>query len=273
MSSSSVSPKASNQATSACFTRAVAEVLAEEPTLEAVTIDRTHQKISLATLGRADVEKLSARIATQVQQAQEGAAGPVCSLLSGAGDCSTCETPLTEQERKNITIQHTNCSTTIARVTCPTAPRFWRWRNLPFPKVVQRDVEFLEHTEEHDHADEWRAQLLLAAACGALGLLAAYAVSTSWRIPVFALSYLAGAWFPSEEVWERLRQRAIDVHFLMLAVAAGAASIGAWAEGATLLFLFSLSGALEHYALGRTQMRMERAKSKWNCSSPACACW
>jgi Cd2+/Zn2+-exporting ATPase len=33
----------------------------------------------------------------------------------------------------------------------------------------------------------------------------------------------------------------------------GAACIGAWAEGATLLFLFSFSGALEHYALGRTQ--------------------
>ena len=33
----------------------------------------------------------------------------------------------------------------------------------------------------------------------------------------------------------------------------GSASIGAWGEGATLLFLFSLSGALEHYALGRTQ--------------------
>ena len=39
----------------------------------------------------------------------------------------------------------------------------------------------------------------------------------------------------------------------MLAVAVGAAGIGAWAEGATLLFLFSFSGALEHYALGRTQ--------------------
>src|SRR4051812_47087594 len=39
----------------------------------------------------------------------------------------------------------------------------------------------------------------------------------------------------------------------MLFVAAGAATIGAWAEGATLLFLFSLSGALEHFALGRTQ--------------------
>ena len=69
----------------------------------------------------------------------------------------------------------------------------------------------------------------------------------------YLLAYLAGAWFTVEEVWERLREGAIDVHFLMLAVAAGGATIGAWAEGATLLFLFSLSGALEHYALGRTQ--------------------
>jgi Cd2+/Zn2+-exporting ATPase len=239
-----------------CFTRAVTNVLAEEPALEAVTIDRTHQRISVATLGRTDVEQLSARITTQFQQAQETAVGRACSLLSGAGDCLTCETPLTELERKNITIQHTSCSTTIARVTCPTAPKFWRWRNLPFPKVVQRDVEFLEHADDehgHDHTDEWKAQLALAAACGVLGLLAAHVVPAAWRIPVFVLSYLAGAWFPAEEVWERLRQRAIDVHFLMLAVAAGAAGIGAWAEGATLLFLFSLSGGLEHYALGRTQ--------------------
>src|SRR5207248_10928349 len=67
------------------------------------------------------------------------------------------------------------------------------------------------------------------------------------------LAYAAGGWFTVEEVWERLRQRSIDVHFLMLAVAVGSASIGAWGEGAVLLFLFSLSGALEHFALGRTQ--------------------
>ena len=59
-----------------------------------------------------------------------------------------------------------------------------------------------------------------------------------------------GRLYPAEEVWERLQKRTIDVHFLMLFVAAGAASIGAWGEGATLLFFFSFSGALEHYALG-----------------------
>ena len=38
----------------------------------------------------------------------------------------------------------------------------------------------------------------------------------------------------------------------MLAVAVGAVSIGAWEEGALLLFLFSMSGALEHFVLYRT---------------------
>lgn len=248
-------PSASDSASGGCLTRAVSRALAEEPTLEAVTLDRARKTISVATLGRTDVAQLTERVSARIQAAEESKAAP-CQLLSGAADCSTCEAPLTGPERQNITITHTHGATTIARVTCPTAPKFWRWRDLPFPKVVQRDVEFLEHADDehgHDHTDEWRWQLALACACGALGLLAAHAVPAAGRIPMFVLSYLAGAWFPAEEVWERLRQRAIDVHFLMLAVAAGSASIGAWGEGATLLFLFSLSGALEHYALGRTQ--------------------
>ncbi len=72
-------------------------------------------------------------------------------------------------------------------------------------------------------------------------------------LPLYALAYLAGSWFTAQEVWERLAKRVLDVHFLMLAVAVGSASVGAWGEGAMLLFLFSFSGALEHYALGRTQ--------------------
>jgi Cd2+/Zn2+-exporting ATPase len=240
-------------ASTTCLARSVAETLAEEPMLEAVTIDRAHRTISVATLGRANTAELSARITTKFQEAQQSPIGQSCSLLTGQGDCATCESPLNEQERQRITIQHTGCTTTIARVTCPTAPKFWRWRNVPFPKVVQRDVEFLEHVDEH--AEEWKAQLAAAALCGVFGLAGYYYSRNGDRVGTlfFVLAYVFGAWFPAQEVWERLRQRAIDVHFLMLAVAAGAASIGAWGEGAVLLFLFALSGALEHFALGRTQ--------------------
>jgi Cd2+/Zn2+-exporting ATPase len=50
-----------------------------------------------------------------------------------------------------------------------------------------------------------------------------------------------------------LKKREVDIHFLMLAVALGAMFIGAWGEAVLLLFLFSASGAMEEYALDRTQ--------------------
>jgi Cd2+/Zn2+-exporting ATPase len=44
-----------------------------------------------------------------------------------------------------------------------------------------------------------------------------------------------------------------DIDLLMIAAAAGAALLGEWAEGAFLLFLFSLGHAGEHYAMDRAR--------------------
>ena len=114
-------------------------------------------------------------------------------------------------------------------------------------------MEIADDDGDHDHADEWKLQLAAAMLCGVFGLLAALVLPAPFKVAAFIAAYIAGGFYPVEEVWERLQKRVLDVHFLMIAVAIGAASIGAWAEGATLLFLFSFSGALEHYALGRTQ--------------------
>jgi Cd2+/Zn2+-exporting ATPase len=240
--------------TGQCLARSVVDTLAEEPALEAVTIDRVQQKISVATLGRTDVARLTERITAKFQVAQAADPGRACSLLSGWGDCLSCHRPLSEAEQKRITIRDDGPTTTIARMTCPTAPKFWRWRDIPFPKVVQRDVEFLESAEHIDeHINEWKMQLAAAMLCGVLGLAARFLLAGHGPVAAYIFAYLAGGFYPAVEVWERLQKRTIDVHFLMIFVAAGAASIGAWGEGTTLLFLFSFSGALEHYALGRTQ--------------------
>jgi Cd2+/Zn2+-exporting ATPase len=77
----------------------------------------------------------------------------------------------------------------------------------------------------------------------------------SVAIGLFVLSYVFGA---RDNVGHFLRdlQRG-KVHFnidlLMVVAAVGAAALGEWAEGALLLFLFSLGHALEHYALGRAR--------------------
>lgn len=235
----------------------MADTLAEEPSLEAVTIDAASQKISMATLGRTDAEKISQltqRLAQKIQTAQNVEAGKACSLLSGASECSHCNSPLSPAERNRITIKREGPATTIARVTCPTAPTFWRWRDLPFPRIEPRTLEMPDEEHDHEHhEDEWKWQMVAALFCGICGLTAATVLPAHLKVWGFVMAYLAGGFFPAEEVWERLQKRVLDIHFLMLAVAVGAACIGAWVEGATLLFLFSLSGALEHYALGRTQ--------------------
>jgi Cd2+/Zn2+-exporting ATPase len=257
MSRPSESPTPSAPDNSTCLARSVVDVLSKEPSLEAVTINRTEQKISLATLGRTDEPRLTETVTGRIQRAYETSAAAHCLLLEGKGDCHTCDAPLSESERQRITIQHQGEVTTIARVTCPTAPKFWRWRDLPFPKVVPRDVEFLEEPEDIDaHINEWKPQLAAAIFCGVCGLTGYFLHRANLPAPsliAFIVAYIAGGWFTVEEVWEGLQKRTIDVHFLMLAVAGGAAFINAWPEGATLLFLFSFSGALEHFALGRTQ--------------------
>jgi Cd2+/Zn2+-exporting ATPase len=75
--------------------------------------------------------------------------------------------------------------------------------------------------------------------------------------PFFAIAYIAGGWFATQDVWRGLRQRKIDVQFLMIVVALGAALVNAWTEGATLLFLFSLSNALEQFANHRTHKTID----------------
>ena len=186
-----------------CLARSVAEALAEDPTLEAVTVDQAHHTISVATLGKTDVPKLTERISATVQHAQEADAMQPCTLLAGETNCQTCGQPLSDFERQKITIRQEADTTTIARVTCPTAPKFWRWRDIPWPKVVQRDVEFLEHAEE---VNEWKAELATAILCGVFGLGAWFFRAHPLSVIGYVLAYVAGSWFTAQDVWEGLQK-------------------------------------------------------------------
>ena len=73
----------------------------------------------------------------------------------------------------------------------------------------------------------------------------------------FLAAYGFGGFFTVGEAIENLRRRRFEIDTLMLVAAAGAAALGAWAEGALLLFLFGLGHALEHYALGRAKRAIE----------------
>ncbi|WP_435158399.1 heavy metal translocating P-type ATPase [Haladaptatus sp. DFWS20] len=69
----------------------------------------------------------------------------------------------------------------------------------------------------------------------------------------YGVAYVFGGWYGLEGAIETLRHRAVDIDLLMIVAALGALSIGAPFEGAMLLFLFSLSNVLQHYAIGRSR--------------------
>lgn len=74
------------------------------------------------------------------------------------------------------------------------------------------------------------------------------------------LSYLAltiGLLYGGRASWESLSERKFDIDVLMFLGAVLAAIIGAPSEGALLLFLFTLSGALEALAMQRTRRAVE----------------
>lgn len=104
-------------------------------------------------------------------------------------------------------------------------------------------------------------ELLVSGIAGVL-LLAGWLTGftgTSRGLSVVLLmgAYVAGGFYTLRDAWQSLRSRRFDIDILMVVAAAGAAALGAWEEGALLLFLFSLGHALEHMAMDRARKAIE----------------
>jgi len=70
-------------------------------------------------------------------------------------------------------------------------------------------------------------------------------------------SLLLGLIHGVRAAWESLAEKKVDIDVLMVVGAVAAASIGHAEEGALLLFLFVLAGALEEMAMARTKREIE----------------
>lgn len=120
--------------------------------------------------------------------------------------------------------------------------------------------------EEGDHVHGGifgeKTELFFVGLCGAT-LLLGWRLTTFVGVPawlplsILLSAYFFGGWFTVREAWANLGSGRFEIDSLMLVAAAGAAVLGAWAEGALLLFLFSLGHALEAYAMGRAKRAIE----------------
>lgn len=107
-----------------------------------------------------------------------------------------------------------------------------------------------------------KSELYFAIICGVF-LMIGFLISTltglaNWiSLLSYVIAYIFGGFFISIEASKKIPKGEFDIDFLMIAAALGAAYIGSWAEGALLLFLFSLGHALEHFAMNKAKKSIE----------------
>lgn len=98
--------------------------------------------------------------------------------------------------------------------------------------------------------------ILIAAACLVLIIVAWILEKQEMKagaLILFVLAYVVGGYRKAWEGLETLiKEKDLDVDLLMVVAAVGAASIGYWLDGAVLIFIFCLSGALEEYSMEKT---------------------
>ncbi|MGG3988254.1 heavy metal translocating P-type ATPase [Bacillus smithii] len=117
-------------------------------------------------------------------------------------------------------------------------------------KIVQTKMAKLEKLKPHLE--------LMAALLSGLLILAAWITEKNHAglVPsvLYLLAFAIGGFAKAKEgIEETIKNKELNVEILMIVAAIGSASIGYWTEGAVLIFIFSVSGALETYTMNKSQ--------------------
>ncbi|HLG26988.1 MAG TPA: HAD-IC family P-type ATPase, partial [Paenisporosarcina sp.] len=80
---------------------------------------------------------------------------------------------------------------------------------------------------------------------------------SSLSIALYLAAFLIGGFAQAKEgILNTIHRRELNVELLMIFAAVGSSIIGYWAEGAILIFIFSLSGALETYTMNKSKKEL-----------------
>lgn len=113
-------------------------------------------------------------------------------------------------------------------------------------------------TDEKLVTESWTVHIeLIAAIVSGILIVIAWLIgkdgSQSLSIIFYIIAFLIGGFAKAKEgIEDTIADKQLNVEMLMIFAAIGSAIIGYWAEGAILIFIFAISGALETYTLNKS---------------------
>ena len=121
---------------------ALSDFLASQSGVEAIRLNAEERSVQVATLGQVDIGALQSQINELLRTLDD-------KLLALPIDAHAEGLQLTRKEGELL----------LQKPTCPTAPRFWKWRDFEWP-----EAEEIEKQSD----EEWRAMAVQAAICGVM---------------------------------------------------------------------------------------------------------
>ncbi|WP_404800866.1 heavy metal translocating P-type ATPase [Guptibacillus algicola] len=83
-------------------------------------------------------------------------------------------------------------------------------------------------------------------------------ISSFAEAGLYITAFVIGGFAKAKEgIEDSIADKDVNVELLMIIAAIGAASIGYWTEGAILIFIFAISGALETYTLNKSERELQ----------------
>ena len=131
-------------------------------------------------------------------------------------------------------------------------------------EIIKR-IRWMGYNVPEEEPKGWFAKHREIALAGGCGLLLAIGFFGEWllalpraiAIAFYTAAYISGGIGAARHGLKAALKLRFDIDVLMVFAAVGAAVLGEWAEGALLLFLFSLGHSLEHYAMDRARRAIE----------------
>ncbi len=231
----------------------IMHAMAQQPALQRVRYDYTQDTVEVEyDTRRAEATEVQRSVEPLLQELGERI--PTCAMRDPeVGVCEAC--PRIHQRGKQgrlngflFRAQFDGQVLMVERVQPPPADEQVLDRFIRRVKAIERPVPL------------WRSRAFWEPVLTGLNLLM---ILMGWLFhtlsagtlsaAAYVVAYLAGGYFGMLDSYQLLRERRIDVNLLMILAAIGAALVGEAAEGAILLFLFSLSNTLQSFALMRSR--------------------
>ena len=207
-----------------------------------------HYNPDLASLE--DVRRIATRTGTSIANRYHHEIIPVDGM-----DCSDCVTVLEHSLKRIDGVLDVKASYTAQKIFVEFDSKSTSQR------IIERRIKGLGYLVPKAGPQKWYLEnrsLIFSLSAG-LALLIGWSGEQFFSFPselslvLYLAAYLLAGWDTAIHAWHSLRTRTFDTDLLMIAAALGAAFLGEYAEGALLLFLFSLSHTLEDRILDRAR--------------------